>query len=112
MTSQMREDEDESKRETSDSEFKLNQLELDKELLLHQERLQQLLDQGDSESFLEDPQLMQPLPAALAGKNQITLKPCARLYATSFPGSFLLWERKEPENEVGLYEDLITLSRG
>ena len=75
MTSQMREDEDESKRETSDSEFKLNQLELDKELLLHQERLQQLLDQGDSESFLEDPQLMQPLPAALAGKNQITLKP-------------------------------------
>ena len=62
----MKEDEGENKRETSDSEFKINQ-DLDQELLLHQERLQQLLDQGDNESFLEDSQLMQPLSTRLSG---------------------------------------------
>ena len=67
----MKEDEDENRREITDSEFKLNQLELDKELLLHQERLQQLLDQGDNESFLEDTQLMQPLSTALSGNQTV-----------------------------------------
>lgn len=33
-------------------------MDIDRELLLHQERLQQLLDQGDSETFLDhDPHI-------------------------------------------------------
>ena len=54
------------KESTSDSEQKITQQMLDQELQVHQERLLQLLDQGDNDMLVESEVPM--FPADLPGK--------------------------------------------
>lgn len=60
---------------SSDSEQKITQQLLDQELLVHQERLIQLLDQGDNEIFAE-----QEAPILTADLSGITGKFCLKAF--------------------------------
>lgn len=67
-------EDDGRKDSSSDSELKISQQLLDQELQVHQERLIQLLDQGDNEIFVE--QEASILTADLSGTCVQCMCPC------------------------------------
>ena len=74
LFSQSCHEDDGRKDSSSDSEQKITQQLLDQELLVHQERLIQLLDQGDNEIFMDHEAPI--LTADLSGTEMLCTEGC------------------------------------